>query len=136
MKQKLDHPVVFFDGICNFCNGSVNYLIRHNKKKDLRYASLQSNFAETTLNRHGISTLDLNSVYLLKDGVVYDKSSAAIRLLPFLSWYLFPFYGIWIFPKKIRDYFYLQIAKRRYLILGKRESCRLPSEEEKDLFFE
>jgi predicted DCC family thiol-disulfide oxidoreductase YuxK len=136
VKQKSEHPVVFFDGICNFCNGSVNYLISHNKKRDLRYASLQSEFAKKTLARYGVSTVDLNSVYFLKGGIVYDKSSAAIRLIPYLSWYLFPFYSIWIFPKKIRDFFYMQIAKRRYLILGKRESCRLPSKEEKDLFLE
>jgi predicted DCC family thiol-disulfide oxidoreductase YuxK len=135
VKQKSEHPIVFFDGICNFCNGSVDFLIRHNKRKDLRYASLQSEFAQKTLDEYGISTVDLNSVYFLKDGIVYNKSTAALKLTPYLSWYIFPFYALWMFPKKFRDFFYTLIAKKRYVLLGKRESCRLPSKEEKDLFF-
>lgn len=134
MKQTLEHPIVFFDGICNFCNSSVDYLIRHNKNKDLRYASLQSDFAINSLKQHGITAVDLNSVYFYKNGTVYNKSTAALKLLPHLDWYYFPLYSFWLIPKFIRNYCYDLIARKRYLLLGKRESCRIPTPEEAQLF--
>lgn len=126
--------IVFFDGVCNFCNSSVDFLIRNNPRKDLKYASLQGEFAKNTLNKFHIDHLDLNTIYVLKNDQLYEKSSAALRLIPHLKWYFFPLYTLWCFPRFIRNWGYDIIAKNRYKLLGKRETCRIPSSEEAGYF--
>lgn len=121
--------IVFFDGVCSFCNQSVDFLIKIDKKNCLKFASLQGETAKSKLNQ---STLDkIDSIVYYQNSKIYTKSKAIIKLLMDIG-------GIWkvaylgyIIPNFIRDYLYDLIARNRYKWFGKRETCRLPNEEEK-----
>lgn len=129
-----EETIVFFDGVCNFCNSSVDFLIRNNPSKDISYASLQSDYAKEVLAPFQIDLSYLSTIYVLKNGRLHKKSGAALRLLPHLKWYFFPLYSFWILPRFIRDWGYDLIANNRYKLLGKRETCRIPTPEEASYF--
>lgn len=122
--------IVFFDGVCSFCNQSVDFLIKIDKKNRLKFASLQGETAKSKLNQ---STLDqIDSIVYYQESKIYTKSKAIIKLLIDIG-------GIWkvaylgyIIPNFIRDYLYDLIARNRYKWFGKRETCRLPNEEERE----
>jgi len=125
------HPIVFFDGVCGLCNLSVNWLMRQDKQHLLRFAPLQGSTASELLKDRASS---LSSVVFWTDGKCYDKSEALLRIiaLPGMS-------GKWllvfrIVPGPVRDFLYGIIARNRYKWWGKKETCRIPSHEEKKLF--
>jgi predicted DCC family thiol-disulfide oxidoreductase YuxK len=128
--------VIFFDGVCKFCNASVNFALKHNSKKHLFFSPLQSNFATTTLKPFGYDVTQVSSVVFLKDGKIYTQSSGAFAICKELDW---PWKVVYIFifvPKFIRDFFYNFIAKRRYQWFGKLDTCRVPSAAERERFLE
>ncbi|HAK79768.1 MAG TPA: hypothetical protein DCR35_01955 [Runella sp.] len=125
--------IIFFDGVCNFCNASVNFIIDHDSTHRYRFASLQSELGQKTLQENGYSTVELNTILLLRNGKLYQKSTAALEIARYLkgwSW----LYGFIILPRFIRDAFYGLVARNRYRIFGKSESCRIPTPEERSLF--
>lgn len=125
--------IIFFDGVCNFCNASVNFIITHDSTRRYRFASLQSELGQKTLQENGYSTVKLNTILLLRNGKLYQKSTAALEIARYLkgwSW----LYGFIILPRFIRDAFYGLVARNRYRIFGKSESCRIPTPEERSLF--
>lgn len=121
-----DHPIVFFDGVCNFCNYWVNFAIKRDKKKKLRFAALQGETAARILAAHQLPINSLSTVVLIDNGKVYTQSSAALRISKHLDggWKLL--YGLMIIPKFIRDFFYNIIARNRYKWWGKKETCMVP----------
>jgi predicted DCC family thiol-disulfide oxidoreductase YuxK len=125
-------PIVFFDGVCNFCNYWVNFAIKRDKKKILRFAPLQGTTAKEMLP--GIKTENPDSVIFLENGKIYKNSTAALRVAKNLSGGWKSLYGLMIFPAFIRDAVYRWIAKNRYKWYGKKESCMIPSPELKDRF--
>ncbi len=134
---KINHSsdnIIFFDGICNLCNSSIDFVIKRDKKRQFKYASLQSQTAKEVLDP---GSLDLNnpaSFILYYDGKIQRKSSAALFVLTRLG---FPYRlaGIFlIIPRFIRNWFYDLIARNRYSWFGQRDTCRLPTDEEKELF--
>lgn len=134
--QHSDKKIVFFDGVCNLCNGAVDILIRNNPSKNLYFSSLQSDFAKGFLASYGFSSTSISTVYYYEDGQIYERSEAALRMyrhtsqpLKLLSYFLFV-------PSTIRDAIYNLIAKNRYRLLGKRDFCRIPTEEERERFLE
>ena len=131
----IESGVVFFDGVCNLCNRSVDFLIRIDKKRKLKYASLQSDFAKNKLN---IPPKELNdSVVFLKNSKPYTRSEAIIKILKEVGGF-YKFIGtiFSIFPYWFLNIFYNYIAKNRYRFFGKKETCRVPTEEERDLFID
>jgi len=125
--------VILFDGVCNFCNTSINFVIDHDAQHRFRFASLQSDYGQRILQENQRSMLDLDTVLLLRDGKLYEKSSAALEIARYLrgwSW----LYGFRFIPRTFRDFFYSLIAKNRYRIFGKSESCRIPTAKERSLF--
>jgi predicted DCC family thiol-disulfide oxidoreductase YuxK len=128
-----EHPVVFFDGVCNLCNGVVNFILRHQHKKQFRFVALQSEAGEKAIQLLQIPP-ETNSVILYWEKRIFTESEAALeiaRLLP-APWK-------WavvckIIPKKVRDKMYRWIAKNRYRWFGQKQSCRLPSPREKQFF--
>ncbi|MDZ4727559.1 MAG: DCC1-like thiol-disulfide oxidoreductase family protein [Leptospira sp.] len=112
--------IVFFDGDCNLCSGTVQFLIRTNAKNNLKFAALQSVYFQ----EHFPTLKDKReSVLYLSDGILYSKSDAALQITRELK---FPFYLLFFFkiiPRLIRDFFYQIIAKYRYFIFGTRSSC-------------
>ena len=126
-------PVILFDGVCKLCNGTVDFLLRRDRKKQFRFASLQSETGKLLKQQYAIPE-DSDSVILIKSDAIYFKSGAVFEIAGMLSypWKIAPF--LKIIPKKISDYLYDWIAKNRYRWFGKRETCRIPSAKEMEFF--
>ena len=125
----LDRPVLFFDCVCNLCNSFVNFVIDRDPKGLIRFVSIQSPKGQELLARHGVDASDLDTMYFLEDGKLYDRSTAvcrAARLLRF-PWNLLALQRV--LPRKIRDFNYNLMAKNRYRLFGKQDSCRVPTPE-------
>ena len=123
-----------FDGVCNLCNSSVNFIIDHDPKGHFKFAALQSDFGQEKLQELGFNTEDFDSLVLLSGGKVYKKSSAALRIARRLSG-LYPLlYIFMIIPPFIRHALYDVIARNRYKWWGKRDSCRMPTPELRSRF--
>jgi predicted DCC family thiol-disulfide oxidoreductase YuxK len=126
--------IVFFDGVCNLCNASVDYLVRRDRKRHLRYASLQSDIGQRMLADVGLPTSEFGSFIYLDRGRLHMRSSGAIRVAMRLGG-LWTLMGIFLMvPPFIRDAVYDGVARNRYRWFGKRDTCRLPTPEERDLF--
>lgn len=136
MIKVLQHPVILFDGVCNLCCGSVQFIIKHDKKKTFRFASLQSNFAEQVLQNKTSKPGNLDSIILLRDGKFHYQSTAALMIAKQLNGSFPLFYCLMIIPKFIRDGIYSFIANHRYQWFGKRSECWLPTKELNELFYE
>ena len=122
--------VLLFDGVCNLCNGFVNFLIDHDPEAQIRVGALQSDAARPYLHAFGLDPSYLDSVVLIERGRVYQKSTAALRVARRLEapWPLayYAFIGI---PRVVRDRVYDVVASKRYDWFGKRDACRMPTPE-------
>lgn len=134
--QTLGHPVILFDGLCNLCSGTVQFIIRHDKKRLFRYASLQSPFGQAMLQQFGLPTAELNSFILLQNGRVYTKSTGALRLARKLAGLYKLLYVFIVIPPFIRNAVYNYVAENRYKWLGKKEACWIPTPELRALFWD
>jgi predicted DCC family thiol-disulfide oxidoreductase YuxK len=134
LRDMEDHPVILFDGVCNFCNYWVNFAIKRDKKKQLRFTALQGDTAARLLPRYFIHPTSLSSVIFIDKGKAWTQSSAAIRICKHLDggWKLF--YVLIIIPKFLRDFFYNIVARNRYKWFGKKESCMIPAPGLKESF--
>ena len=131
-----ENPVIVFDGVCNYCNAVVNFIIRQDTKKVFRFATLQSDFGQKILKENNLPTDVFESFLLLDKGKLYLKSTAGLRLYNKLPWYWKWTQLFWIFPKFFRDWVYDIIAKNRYKWFGKREKCMVPTPEILERFLE
>lgn len=120
-----DHPVVLFDGVCNFCNGVVRWVFDRDPSGDFRFAPLQSDYASGRLGRLGRSA-SLDTIVLIEQGRVYERSDAVLRIARRLRrpWSLAGVL-LWI-PRPVRDLVYRCVAKVRYRVWGRRETCGIP----------
>lgn len=126
--------IILFDGICNFCDATINFVINHDKKGNFVFAPLQSSTGEALLKKFAISREVTDSMVLIEGEKVYVKSTAALRISRKLNG-LYPLlYGFIILPKFIRDSVYDLIAKNRYKWFGKKDSCMLPTPEIRQRF--
>ncbi|MFN2744061.1 MULTISPECIES: thiol-disulfide oxidoreductase DCC family protein [Bacillus] len=121
--------IVLFDGICNFCDGAVQFIIKHDPKGLFSFASLQSDIGGELLKNHQLPTDHFDSFILIDNGRIYQKSAAALRVLKNLS-------GPWkaaavflIVPRPLRDAVYSLIAKNRYKWFGQKNECTIPGPE-------
>ncbi len=124
-----NHPVILFDGVCNLCNGSVQFIIKRDPLSKFSFASLQSTVAAQLLKNFEVSSHDIYSILLIKNGVLFDRSDAILEIAKDLKgpW---PALAIFKFlPKTFRDFFYRLIAANRYRLFGKQDSCLLPTPE-------
>lgn len=126
--------VILFDGLCNLCNGAVQFTIERDKQNLFRFASLQSNYAVEKITPFNIASENLDSFILLENGKVYLRSTAALRVAKKLNGLWPLLYGFIIVPRFIRDTVYNYIAKNRYKWFGKQESCWVPTPELKSKF--
>lgn len=120
-------PLILFDGVCNLCCGWVMFLIKLDKKATLKFASLQSEAGKNVTKELGLSSDIMETVIFIKDKHYFVYSDAVLEILNELG-------GIWkvtkvfkLIPKLIRNYLYIQIAKRRYRFFGLRTSCLIPT---------
>ncbi len=130
-----DNGVILFDGVCNLCNGFVNFIIKRDSNNYFQFASLQSRAGEKLLSAYKVAEQMKTIVYLEK-GKVYKRSGAALRICRRLSggWPLL--YVFIIIPPFIRDGIYDLVAKYRYQWFGKREQCMVPTPELRSKFLE
>lgn len=129
-----EKPVIFFDGVCNLCNASVQFVIEHDKNNVFKFSALQGEYAKMVLLKFNVDLEQLNSTLLLENGKLYTKSSSALRIAKKLSGLWPMLYGFIMVPKFFRDWFYDIIAKNRYKWWGKQESCWVPTPELKNKF--
>lgn len=120
-------PIILFDGVCNFCNGAVNFAIKHDKKGTIKFAPLQSAIGLQLLKQYNLPTDEMNSFVFIDNNTAYTQSTAAIKVCGYLNG-LWPMCkGFLIVPKFIRDGLYNWIAKNRYKWFGEKESCMIPT---------
>ena len=135
MSDVISDKIVLFDGVCNFCNSSVQFIIRHDKSNALKFASLQSNTGQELIAKYNIPK-DVDSVIFIDNGNAFIKSEAALRIAD-------NFGGVWkmmrilkVIPAFIRNLFYDIIARNRYKWFGKKETCMIPSPEIRNRFMD
>ena len=133
--------IILFDGVCNFCNFWVNFIIDHDKKDFFRFAALQSETGQNILKQINLKTNNFWQSQGLPDSLIlvdkqdyFIKSSAALNILKHLSGFWKILFVFIIIPRPIRNFIYDLIAKNRYKIFGKKDVCRIPTEEEKKKF--
>lgn len=128
--------IVFFDGVCNLCNRSVNFLLRHDKKGILKFASLQSAFAENTLPKSLLNGEALDSIVVYTEGKYYKKSSAVLKLCKTLGGFFYVFQLGYLLPPFLRNGVYTLIANNRYRWFGTTAQCSVPKADVKDRFLD
>ncbi|GAB1445391.1 MAG: thiol-disulfide oxidoreductase DCC family protein [Cyclobacteriaceae bacterium] len=129
-------PVVLFDGVCNLCNGSVQFIIKRDKASKLQFAALQSQYGQAQLSRLGLAPSSLQSIVLIKDNRFYQRSNAVLEIARMLGGFWLVFYILKIVPTFFRDWIYNGIAKKRYRWFGKQEQCMIPTPELKARFLD
>lgn len=132
-KISFEHPVMFFDGECIFCSKALQFFIKIDKDKIIRYTTLQSEEGQLLMTKLGISK-DMESVVLIDCGEYFTKSDVTFHLMKKMHfpWRILSF--LIYLPKSFRDFFYDIVAKNRYKIFGKYEQCMIPSASQKHLF--
>lgn len=130
----MNKKIIFFDGVCNLCNGLVDWLIVHDNQKLFNYASLQGKTAKELLPLNVIN--DLNTVVFFENGKVFYRSEAILRLFSYLPypWKILSFFII--LPTFFSNALYNLVAVNRYRLFGKKTTCRLPTLEEKTFFLD
>jgi predicted DCC family thiol-disulfide oxidoreductase YuxK len=126
--------IIYFDGVCNLCNGFVDFVIQRDTNRQFKYATLQGTSALQNLSNQD---LGLDSVVLLYDGNTFKKSKAVLKIFQELNWFYkaIAIVGA-LLPTVLCDFLYDLVAKNRYSFFGKKKSCRLPSAAERSLFLD
>ncbi len=130
------HPVILFDGVCNLCNRAVVFVTRRDPNRIFRFAPLQSKTGQALLARHGIPDHTLDSLVLVEDTGYATRSTAALRIARRLR---APWPALAVFfvvPRPVRDAVYDWVASNRYKWFGRRETCMVPSRENRARFLD
>jgi len=120
--------LVIFDGVCNFCNGTVNFIINRDAKGVFCFSPMQSDLAKQLAGKHLIKDVGVDTLLLLKNNTTYTRSNAALEIAKDLTgyWYLLNIFKI--IPRPVRDFFYRVVARNRYALFGKRNECMVPTD--------
>ena len=128
--------VILFDGVCNLCNGFVQFIIKRDRNRLFQFASLQSNYSRGLISHFNLPLTATGTVILYHDGKVSVESDASIEIISSLG-------GMWkfvrvfkIFPRFIRNGLYRLLARNRYRLFGKTDQCMVPSDNTKDRFLD
>lgn len=126
MKSTYPH-IILFDGHCNLCNKTVQFIIKRDPKGKFNFAALQSPVGQELLQRLKLPTQVFETFVLIQENQYYTKSTAALRVLKELGGVWGLLYVFIAVPKRLRDYLYTTLAKRRYRWFGRRDTCMLPT---------
>jgi predicted DCC family thiol-disulfide oxidoreductase YuxK len=126
--------IIFFDGVCNLCNASIDFIIKRDRKNRFLVGALQDEYSRKVLAQYNVNENYLDSLVLLQNGKIFYKSTAALKIARSLSGIWPIFYPLILLPKRFRDLLYDWIASNRYTWFGKKNTCRLPTPEEKAKF--
>lgn len=141
MPDTNSNPIIFYDGVCGLCNRLVQFVLKHDRRDYFRFAALQSDLASEVLQRHDRDARDLDTVYVVVDYAqpaesLLARSDAILFLLKHLG-------GVWklaslgkILPRTMRDGLYGLVARNRYRVFGKYESCMLPEAKHRAKFLD
>lgn len=136
MDMEAPHAVLLFDGVCNLCNGSVNFIIDRDPAGYFKFAPLQSASGRKLLEEHGLPTDSMDTLVLVEGGRSYVRSTAALRIARRLT-FPWPLLVVgFLVPRVLRDLAYKLIATNRYRWFGKSETCRLPTPALRSRFLE
>ncbi len=135
-KSAQDYGIVLFDGVCNLCSGTVQFLIHRDPRRALRYASLQSEFARDLLQQTAVSATDLETIVYIEHNQVYQRSTALLRILRRLQFPWPLLFLLILIPAPVRDCAYRWIARNRYQWFGQKDSCWIPTPELRSLFLD
>ena len=131
-----EKPLILFDGVCNLCNKSVQYVIRHDPEGKFTFASLQGKTGQVALRAFNLPANELNSFVLVENGKAYTKSTAALKVAGKLKGPVKLLYACMVVPAFIRNAVYGWIARNRYKWFGKQDSCMVPSPQLADRFLD
>ena len=129
-----DKSLILFDGVCNLCDSSVQFILLRDKKDRFRFASLQSDYGQNILKQHNLPTEKFNSLALIENGKLYQRSTGALRIARRLKGAWPMLFAFIIVPPFIRNFVYDFIARNRYRWFGKKEFCMMPRPEWKQKF--
>jgi len=132
----MEKPILLFDGICNLCNGFVQFVLSNEKDSDITFASLQSETGQKLLKDFKVTQKGLESIVFIENGKVYEKSSAVLKITKHLKmpWNLAS--GFAIVPQFLSNGIYDLVAKNRYRMFGKKEVCWIPEPKWKNRFID
>ena len=126
--------VVLFDGVCNLCNHSVQFIIKRDKSSYFSFAALQTPYGQRMLSEFKLPTSEFNTILLFDQGKVYQRSRAALEIARKLDGVWPLFYAFIIVPGFIRDWFYRIVSSNRYRMFGRQDQCMIPTPELKSRF--
>ena len=127
-------PVLLFDGVCNLCNASVQWVLLRDKKGVFRFAALQSDVGQSLLGQYNLDAQNFDTVVMVNHDKVYLRSDVPLEIARRLGGFWQLLYAFKIIPRPIRDFIYNWIARNRYRWFGRQETCMLPRPEWKDRF--
>lgn len=128
--------IVLFDGVCNLCNGAVQFIIKRDQGNQFLFASLQSEFGKTQMINAGLDPLSLHSIIVIDQGFAFERSDASLKIAKHLDGFWSSFYIFRFIPRIVRDGLYNLIARYRYILFGKQDHCMIPSAEMKARFID
>ena len=128
--------ILLFDGVCNFCDASVQFIMRRDHRQIFRYAAIQSDIGQALLTHFGLPTDQISTVVLIENGQIWTQSDAGLRVARHLNgaWpiaYVFKY-----IPRFIRDAAYRLLARNRYRWFGQKDACRIPTPQERAMFLD
>lgn len=129
-------PIVLFDGVCRFCDASVNWILQHDPAGRIRFAALQGPTGQALLQRFGLPLGSFGSMVLVEKGRCWLRSAAAVRIARYLAWPWRLLAGFELLPEFVRDPLYGLLAANRYRWFGTLDACRIPSPEERPRFLD
>ena len=127
-------PIVLFDGMCNLCNGAVRFIMKYERNKELKFSSLQSDTGKRLLKDYSHIIINSDSIVYIYNGKAYTESDAAIKIASYLKYPWSLLNTVRFLPESLTNFIYRIIARNRYRIFGRRDSCMVPDEKELDRF--
>ena len=128
------HPLIVFDGVCVLCSGFVRMVVRLDRQSRFRFATAQSPFGEALFRQHGLRTDSYETNLVLVDGVAFTQLDSFVAVMSELGWPWRATRALLLLPRPLRDWLYISIAKNRYALFGRKDSCDIPSAELRERF--
>ena len=129
-----NHHIIIFDGVCNFCNGAVNFIIKRDHKNVFVFTPMQSQSAQDLIEKYQVKEVGFDTFILIKNDECFYRTDAALEITKDLANFWFLFRVFKVLPRPFRDYFYRLFARNRYSLFGKTDLCMCPTPALKDKF--
>ncbi|MFA7555159.1 MAG: DCC1-like thiol-disulfide oxidoreductase family protein [Spongiibacteraceae bacterium] len=128
--------IVIFDGVCNFCNGAVNFIIKRDPEGLFAFTPMQSELAKELMLRYAINNVSVDTIVLIKNDQCFVFSSAALEIAKDLTGYWYMFNVFKVIPSFVRDLIYKLFARNRYRLFGRQDTCIVPNEDVRSRFID